>query len=164
MEDSWMNPKLELNECVTAVRLWSLQVEQLGKKPFEFLAQDTPGKTRLTWQYTPVKFAYQSCTLAIVMPHDLDPSDLDLPPDSRFPGTDIASFFDLKLAAKAVLTECVKAKGRPKGGWWSIGGDGAVGLFIWATGSEMDEKVHGFQMTVGNHVVRLAGAGFTDIS
>lgn len=141
---SWTTPLLRLPDCATAIRLWGLEIEPLGKKPFEFLALNTSGTTRRTWQYTPVKYPYKSCTLAIVMPHDLNPRDLGLPAKTKFPATDIATYFDLKLAAEAVLTECLRSEAIPQGGWWSIGRKGSVGLYIWATGSEMDDKVRGF--------------------
>ncbi|KAL8686231.1 MAG: hypothetical protein Q9224_005514, partial [Gallowayella concinna] len=133
-------PQLNFTDCAIAVRIWSLQVAPLGKKPFESLAKDTKGTTFETWQYTPVNYTHKSCTLAIVMEHDLSPLDLDVPPKMRFPTTDIATYFHLKLAVKAVFTERIDLRARPERGWWSIGRKASVGLFMWAAGSQMDKK------------------------
>ena len=94
------------------------------------------------------------------MPHDLDPGDLDLRPAVEFPRTDIASYFELEFAARAVFMECMNEESRPTGAWWSIGLKGGVGLFLWATGSEMDRKVHGFQTVMGNRRARVDGIGY----
>ena len=82
-----------------------------------------------------------------MMPRDLDPvRDLGLRKEVVFAATDVADFWEVGMAARAVVERCVDGRGEGQGGWWSIGQKGGVGLFVWATGSEIDRRVHGFQL------------------
>lgn len=89
-----------------------------------------------------IVIATGSCTLAIVM--------LDWFKGGALPGSsaihsgssDTSSFAAIWKAAKTVEDGCLLQSRRP--GWQAVGTKGELGVFLWATESEINQRVTGF--------------------
>lgn len=108
---------------------------------FEFLASDARQTTRLLPLRTPRVYSIRKCTIAVTMLSSYRP--WDLPPETRrgpYPTNEIATLAELMVAAKAVMTSCVKEKGH--GGWSAAGWLGlGIAVTVWESGSQIDRLV-----------------------
>ncbi|CAL8577762.1 hypothetical protein XPA_003579 [Xanthoria parietina] len=86
------------------------------------------------------------------MLRNVDPRELRLPPRSTFSPRDLSTYDDIENAAAKIANECLEkyeqnrtevSPANPVGftsqlGWSPQGLTGAIGVFLWATGSDID--------------------------
>ncbi|KAI4189067.1 MAG: hypothetical protein L6R41_001735, partial [Letrouitia leprolyta] len=139
-------------DCYTALAQFeTYEAKKYGNTPFEFLPFGGSASSPFRKVGTPRRYYFETCTLAIVMLNYFDPKELGLRTGATFSPRDVATFKDLGVAFLRTANECLsKFKnhsiedrvGFISGmGWSSTGMTASVGAFIWATGSQMDERV-----------------------
>lgn len=69
------------------------------------------------------------------------PSDLPGSAPVRITNSDISTFTSLWKAAKVVETDCLLSGRRP--GWEAVGMRGNIGVFLWATHSNINKQITG---------------------
>ena len=82
-----------------------------------------------------------SCTLAIVMLDSFKPGALPGKTTMPLARYDTASFTSLWKAARIVESQCLIPRRRP--GWEPVGSSGNIGIFLWATHSEINVQMTG---------------------
>lgn len=93
-----------------------------------------------------------SCTLSIIMLDWFNTKPYTLPGRTRRPYAeyDTATFKSIYAAARLIETDCLEPTRRP--GWESVGAKSNIGVFLWATDSEINGQVMG-RLGAANPVV-----------
>ena len=117
---------------------------RLGARLVQFVAtHTTPFPQPSPVIFCPRRYTVGSCTVAIMMLVDFPASEPfpEEPPGPHL-ARDSANFLEVWEAAGSILHRCVKRRELP--GWEVIGRDGgAIGIFIWGTGCEIDRANEG---------------------
>ena len=92
---------------------------------------------------TPFRYVFDKCTIAVAMvesfQQDLLPTPVPEPPPGGWPRSDVANYVDLYAGLVLVLRGC--AESPTPAGWVRAGTFGAIGLFMFATGSVVDTSM-----------------------
>lgn len=146
---------LRRQDCHSALKVMQeTDVEDFGIERVEFLAPDTtPSGRTFSSMVTPRKYSHGRCTIAIALLDFVYPyGDI---PIHWTPATEgdreISTFTNLESAARQVLRECTVAK--QEFGLTLDGEDEyALGLFVWETGSFLDDTMKGPAIIGGSNV------------
>ncbi|KAL9003088.1 MAG: hypothetical protein Q9188_004023 [Gyalolechia gomerana] len=113
---------------------------------FEFLPTNHPPSTRYPRMDTPRRYTKRGCTVAIIMLSSFPDDDLPpgQPPQRRRYESSVTTFNAVWRAGQYVWECCVEyGRPGPTPGWNCAGWRRSVGVFFWATYSEMDIKISG---------------------
>ncbi|KAK0510754.1 hypothetical protein JMJ35_007186 [Cladonia borealis] len=144
---SWYAPNWLVEDCYAALQQLYIQETMLHpNQEYEFLQ---PGASRkdldIPWQKTPRKYVVNTCTLTIMLLSWFGPGTLPSPISPSSPvwraSSDTSTY--QKIWAKGRLLENTCPEGAGSGGWCAIGDKNAMGIFIWATDSDINFKVKG---------------------
>ncbi|KAL9130253.1 MAG: hypothetical protein Q9217_001503 [Psora testacea] len=132
----WNAPGWSVEDCYSAVQ--QLFLQDVHNKPgntYEFLPSRTsPPQTPFPIVYTPRKYTIPTLEDLI---HKVALADL---PGAKgyplWPTTDLAKFKPIYDAARSIEEGCTLTK---KPGWLQMGQKEALGVFVWATDSFMNE-------------------------
>ncbi|KAL8780230.1 MAG: hypothetical protein Q9213_006575 [Squamulea squamosa] len=149
----WIPKTIRHRDCLQALELFRMaEGAKSGTQRFEFLARGAQKTSYLLPLFTPRVYNVSTCTIAIAMLASIPPRFL--PPAARqgkvWPRTDIETLDELRNATALVVRECVlyaPPRGiHPLAGWVPRGRlDGAIGVFVYESGSLMDRVVRGEQ-------------------
>ncbi|KAL6720329.1 hypothetical protein ACLMJK_002250 [Lecanora helva] len=132
-----------VEDCFAAIQqLYIHDTLRHADETFEFLARGARPRTQYPKVRLPGIYQISSCTLAIVMLDDFKPSALPGGASFTTGASDTASFGSIWKAAKRVEDQCLLASRKP--GWQPVGTKSAIGVFLWATDSDINHQVTGF--------------------
>ena len=109
---------------------------------YEFHNRGTPRSTRRSGMLAPRRYTIGSCSLIIAMLWNI-PDQPPLPPlpgepQGPFQKTDVLSFQEIFEAMRRVTVNCIETEYL---GWERVGQDRSVGVFLMATGSELERNI-----------------------
>ena len=142
----WLYHYFNIFECSEAMNKFLDAVSSLDPhQPVQFLQRGTspffPHDPRI---FTPRKFVYNRCTVAVTMLKTIPAGTLPgETPGSTFRTWDISQWEDVVLGAVRILTHCILHPTVAQAGWTAVGQPGAesIGVMFYATGSHIDEVV-----------------------
>ena len=143
---SWVGATglLNPNDCLDALhRLENSDRRFFRTLDFEFMAPGATPRTNLPKMKTPRKYVHDSCTLVIAMLSTFPQSSLPGQGTRRLPyaSTDTSRFSYLWSIAAWVDADCLSKNQML--GWCATGESLDIGVFVWATGSEMNKRING---------------------
>ncbi|CAD6593272.1 MAG: hypothetical protein ASARMPRED_007228 [Alectoria sarmentosa] len=139
----WYSNGWVIEDCYTAVQ--QLYLKEMLTHPdeeYEFVTLGwSPTRPQLESQRTPRKYVVGTCVLTIMMLNWFQPGQL--PGGTRYnrARTDVSTYRNIWSAARSVETACTDSKSP---GWLMTGKDSAMGVFVWATNSQINEITGGF--------------------
>jgi hypothetical protein len=145
---AWLTPTFRPEDCLEAVErfLYTDYIHYKGTR-YEFHDRTPPPQPRYPPMLVPRRYTIASCTVVIAMLWDFP----DLPPLPPLPGdpkgpfqrADVLSFQDVFNALRRVSLRCYGDAGDlARGlGWEAVGKDFSVGVFMMATGSEVERNI-----------------------
>jgi len=85
----------------------------------------------------------ETCVVAVIIIAEFGPDNFPPQAGPDRPGhiwkpTDVSDFRDIWFAGTQLLSDCWRKKGSP--GWIEIGEHADIGLFMWATNSDVDQR------------------------
>lgn len=164
-----------MTDCAHALNLFhNKEVTVHGNQDFEYLAPEaSPAYLRAT-QSTPRRYEYskcklhtvsrsqcevqetaETCVVAIIMvaefwPENFPPGAGPDRPGHNWQPTDVSNFRDMWFGGTRLLADCWRKKGSP--GWIEVGAHRDIGLFMWATNSEVDQRFLWPRLGLPHHV------------
>ena len=140
---AWRMPSFS-RDCHQALENFlNIDVIHYGSTPFDFYDLGAPSMVTRSSRATPFRYVFDKCTIAVAMvesfQQDLLPTPVPKPPPGGWPRTDIANYIDLYAGLELVLRGC--AESPTPAGWVRAGTFGAIGLFMFATGSVVDTSM-----------------------
>ncbi|KAL8661981.1 MAG: hypothetical protein Q9202_005107 [Teloschistes flavicans] len=149
-QQTWQQTHIDLTHCLEALELFrQTEFQKVQTQNFEFISPGARGRTGLLPISTPRRYTVGTCTITVALlgsiPRPLLPAGTHS--RSRFPPTDVATFEELRAAGRGIYDECITDAGmlKPSGssaGWQTKGHvSGALGVFMWQTGSRMDKTI-----------------------
>lgn len=134
----WLAPQFDGDDCAEAIsRFLHTDFDMYGFRRFEFLDVSTPQRTRSTVMRTPRRYTIATCSIGIGILSDF-PEVLPGESTHQLQKSDVASFQEIMESLRRIAVVCL-TEGRA--GWEAVGKDRSLGVFIWATGSHMDETL-----------------------
>lgn len=138
----WSTPSFD-DDCVSALEsFYYSDVSRYRDKQFEFMTPDAPRKKAyLDPVITPRRYVIGKCTLAIVMLSSFQPRQV---PGSIGPyqPSDIGTYKQIWRSVENIAKICLPSRNH-NAGWEAVGSAGSIGVFVWATGSNIDRSVSG---------------------
>ncbi|KAL8685692.1 MAG: hypothetical protein Q9218_007598 [Villophora microphyllina] len=142
---TWQQSLIKYNDCLLALELFrQAEAQKVGSQRFEFHVPNARLRSGLLPQVTPRGYTSRTCTIIVAMlstiPRTMLPPGIVRKP---YPQSDAATYDELRGAAREIVQDCVKGGiPRPLAGWQTKGHwDGAIGVWVWQTGSDMDRMI-----------------------
>lgn len=140
----WLIPTFNDSDCVEAVnRFFYTDYFRSRTTRYEFHNRNTPDSTRYPSKIAPRRYTIATCTVVIAMLWDF-PTEPPLPPlpgdpSGPFKKVDVLSFQQVFDSLRRVTVNCGESNNYM--GWEAMGRDLSVGVFVMATGSELERNI-----------------------
>jgi len=140
----WLIPTFNDSDCVEAVnRFFYTDYYRFRTTRYEFHNRGTPDSTRYPRKILPRRYTIATCTVVIAMLWDF-PTEPPLPPlpgepSGPFKKVDVMSFQQVFESLRRVTVTCGEENNYM--GWEAMGRDLSVGVFVMATGSELERNI-----------------------
>ncbi len=133
--------------CERALGLFHLEVDRWGGMPWEFRSNGTPSRTPNPACDVPRRYVFDQCTIAIALmdsfPLFIFPELLPAPPAGGWQNTDVATYEELYEHIAFVVGICTEVV--TLAGWTISGRFEGLGLFVFATHSDVDRVTGGLE-------------------
>ena len=137
----WIGEGYDAENCASALRLlFFTKVRQHPIDIYEFRSRGDPVTMHAVVR-PPLRYVQGRCTVAIVMLDFFARAGIRLPDQPQglvVPESDLTTWQGLWGSMTRIQSRCGEESAM---GWQRAGVDGAIGLFMWGTGSGMDRSV-----------------------